>query len=411
MQHTFFQGALSLLLFAIMVISPFSMSRAQTVPTEQLSNIYGLVLAPQEASQDTVSLYIATQYGLLQAKPNGMASLVPGLKADLTSLAVNPENPKMMLTSGYTHEGNKLGLMMSSDGGESWTLISDGANGLVAFHAMDISRADPRVVYAVFNDLQISRDAGRTWKTAGKLPGDVLDLAASSLESGTLYIATQGGLLFSRDGGVNWDTAYEVPHPVTMVHAAPGGRLYAFVYDIGLITTQEPGLAWKTLSKDFADRYIMDLALDPDDPKRLYATVDTGAIMTSGDGGRSWTSFEGSHWATAGNIAKGKQLYEGNCQECHGVGGIGENPEDPSAQDEFGFKAPALNDDTHAWHHSDKNLSETIFNGSGRNERMVAFDVILSREDVENLISYIKSLWNFRSLACQGARHMACMGN
>jgi mono/diheme cytochrome c family protein len=42
---------------------------------------------------------------------------------------------------------------------------------------------------------------------------------------------------------------------------------------------------------------------------------------------------------------------------------------------------------------------------------MAAFKDTLSGEDVENVVAYIKSLWNFRSLACQGARHMACMGH
>jgi mono/diheme cytochrome c family protein len=410
MQRTFFQGTLSILLLAITVMSPLSDSRAQTTPTDRLSRISGLLLASREASEGSVSLYIATQYGLLRARPDGMASLVPGLEAGLTSLAVNPENPRMMLTSGYAPDGNKLGVMMSPDGGESWTRISDGANGPVAFQAIAISHADPEIVYAVANELQISRDAGRTWKSGGKLPADVFGLAASSVKVGALYIATKGGLLFSRDDGVSWKPAYAAPRPATMVRAAPGGRLYAFVYGIGLITTQEPGLAWETLSRDFADRYILDLALDPGDPKRLYATVDTGAIMTSGDGGKSWTSFEGSHRATAANIARGKQLYEDNCQACHGVGGIGESPGDPSARDEYGFKAPALNDDAHGWHHSDKNLSATVLNGSSRNERMVAFKETLSDEDVDNVIAYVKSLWSFRSLACQGARHMSCMG-
>lgn len=409
MRRIFSQGTLLLLLFGMTVASPLSGSRAQTTPTERLSGITGLSLAAPEGPRDTVSLYIATQYGLLRAGPDGMASLVPGLKASLTSLAVNPENPRMMLASGYAAGGDKPGVMMSSDGGGSWTRISDGADGAAAFGAMDISRADPDVVYALSNGLRISRDAGRTWKSGGRLPEDVFGLAASSLKSGALYIATKGGLLVSRDDGVSWEPAFGTPRPATMVHAAPGGRLIAFVYGIGLITTRESDLAWETLSKDFAGRYILNLAFDPGDPKRLYATVDTGAIMTSGDGGKSWTSFEGSHRATAANIARGKQLYEDNCQACHGAGGIGESPGNPSARDAFGFKAPALNDDAHGWHHSDKNLSATILNGSSRNERMVAFKETLSNEDVDNVISYVKSLWSFRSLACQGARHMSCM--
>ena len=411
MRLVFSHGTLSLLLFAITVISPLAGARAQTAPSDRLAPINGLSLAAREGSGDAVSLYIATRHGLLRAGPDGMASLVAGLKGGLLSLAVDPENPSRMLASGHAPDGGNLGVMMSPDGGGSWTRISDGADGPVAFRAIDISRADPRVIYAVFNGLQVSRDGGLTWRTAGTLPRDVFALAASSLNGDTVYGATKGGLLVSRDGGDTWRPAYQDTRPATMVHAAPGGRLYAFVYGIGLIAAEEPGLAWQTLSSDFADRYMRNLALDPGDPMRLYATVDTGAIVTSGDGGKSWTSFEGSHRASPANIARGKRLYADNCQACHGLGGIGESPGNPAAKDEFGFKAPALNDDAHAWHHSDRNLSQTIRNGSSRNERMVAFKDILSTQDVENLVSYIKSLWSFRSLACQGARHMACMGH
>ena len=80
-----------------------------------------------------------------------------------------------------------------------------------------------------------------------------------------------------------------------------------------------------------------------------------------------------------------------------------------TAIDEYGFVAPALNDDAHAWHHPDRQLIEMILNGSSRNQRMIAWKATLSRENAENLVAYIKNLWSFRSLACQGGRHMKCM--
>jgi mono/diheme cytochrome c family protein len=91
------------------------------------------------------------------------------------------------------------------------------------------------------------------------------------------------------------------------------------------------------------------------------------------------------------------------------VRGVGENPEDMHAKDEFGFVAPPMDDSAHAWHHADFDLVKTILDGSPRNRRMAPWRESLSRDDAEDLVAYIKSLWNFRSLACQGARHMRCM--
>ena len=402
-----FRAALSLLFFAVALTKPLSNLHAQTAPTDRISTINSLLLA----SQQPVSLYLATRYGLLRAEPSGMASLVPGLEGGLMSLAAHPDDSKRLLASGYNRDGGNLGVMMSADGGGSWTKIADGADEPAAFNALDFSRSDPNVVYGVSDGLQVSRDGGKTWKAGGRLPGDVLDMAVSSLSGDTLYAATKGGLFFSRDGGTSWESGHVIRRPATMVHTAPGGRLYAFVLGVGLITAKEPDLDWTILFTDVVDRYFLHMAMDPANPERLYASVDTGAILTSGDSAKTWSSFEGSHTANAARIARGKQLYENTCQACHGADGIGESPDDPFAKDEFGFKAPALNDDAHGWHHSDQNLMNTILDGSPRNERMTAFKDTLSGEDVENVVAYIKSLWNFRSLACQGARHMACMGH
>jgi mono/diheme cytochrome c family protein len=88
---------------------------------------------------------------------------------------------------------------------------------------------------------------------------------------------------------------------------------------------------------------------------------------------------------------------------------MGERPDDPGATDEYGFAAPALDDSAHGWHHSDDGLVGTILNGSPRNPRMMPFKELVSEDDARNLVAYIKSLWSFRSLACQGSRHMGCM--
>ncbi|MEE8483071.1 MAG: hypothetical protein V3S46_00605, partial [Nitrospinota bacterium] len=72
--------------------------------------------------------------------------------------------------------------------------------------------------------------------------------------------------------------------------------------------------------------------------------------------------------------------------------------------------APALDDSAHAWHHSDQNVIETILEGSQQEDsRMVAWKETLSKTDAKNVLTYMKSLWSLRSLACQGSRHMACM--
>ena len=137
----------------------------------------------------------------------------------------------------------------------------------------------------------------------------------------------------------------------------------------------------------------------------------TGAVFVTDNSGENWQSFEGKSYMTPQRVTQGKSLYQENCTACHGVGGIGEKPGNSAATDENGmFPAPALNDNDHAWHHSDEQLIQTILEGSPRNERMLAWkEHDVTREDAQSLVAYLKSLWSFRSLACQGSRHMSCM--
>jgi mono/diheme cytochrome c family protein len=151
------------------------------------------------------------------------------------------------------------------------------------------------------------------------------------------------------------------------------------------------------------------MAIDPNDPDRIHVVADTGAIVTSRDGGRTWVSYIGHDRETPERVAAARKTFEEYCQSCHGEKGVGERPKDIHGQDEYGFVAPPLDNSSHGWHHDDGNLAYTILNGSPRNPRMLAFKEIISEEDAKNTVAYIKSLWNFRSLACQGAMHMKCM--
>jgi mono/diheme cytochrome c family protein len=391
-------------LFVAMLGASFT-ANAEPVPLDRMNHVHGIAIDPG----DPARLLIATHDGLFAASSDGLATRVSELNADLMSFAVDPRDPRKLYASGHPTGGGNLGVMTSEDGGATWRHISDGVDGPVDFHALAVSPVDPDVLYGVYKGLQVSRDGGNTWNRVAKAPEKLFALAASAEDKQTLYAGTMKGLLVSRDGGKSWESASFNRRPATMVHVTPQGRLFAFVYGTGLIAGEESQATWKTIAREFEDRVLRGLVIDPHDRERVYALADTGAIMISRDGGRTWISFEGSQTATAQAIQKGERLFAENCQQCHGARGVGERPDDPYAKDEYGFVAPALNDDAHGWHHPDRQLIDMILNGSARNERMMAWKEALSREDAQNLVAYIKSLWNFRSLACQGGRHMKCM--
>ncbi len=380
-------------------------ANAEPTPLGQVQHIHGITVNPINSSR----LLLATHYGLFSATTDGFTERASVFNADMMSFAVDPANPRRLFSSGHPEKGGNLGVMASKDGGSSWKRLSDGAKGPVDFHALTVSPMNSKVLYGIHEGLQKSSDGGVNWQVIGKAPEKLFALAASAINNSTLYAATMKGLMISRDGGKTWQAGFIQQKPATMVHLTPAGRIYVFVYGTGLLTATESDFTWKTISSEFQDRALMSFAIDPKNPDRLFAVTDTGTVMASKNGGKQWTSFEGFDSSTPETIRKGQALYVENCQECHGVKGIGERPGEPNARDDFGFVAPALNDDAHGWHHPDKQLVETILNGSPRNERMIAWRKTLSEKETETIVTYIKSLWSFRSLACQGTKHTACM--
>ncbi len=104
-------------------------------------------------------------------------------------------------------------------------------------------------------------------------------------------------------------------------------------------------------------------------------------------------------------VERGLALYERNCQQCHQAKGVGENIPPALRHPDF-IPAMPLDEKSHAWHHGDEQLVQTIRRG---NKRMPPFDKVLSEPQLRDLVAYMKSLWSPRILACQGPKHMSCM--
>jgi mono/diheme cytochrome c family protein len=108
-------------------------------------------------------------------------------------------------------------------------------------------------------------------------------------------------------------------------------------------------------------------------------------------------------------VARGKALYEKHCQTCHKKDGVGEPSIPGSIRKPGYFTAMPLNETSHAWHHSDEQLAQTILQGIQRTNRMPAWKNVLTEKQAYDIVAYIKSLWSPRILGCQGPKHMSCM--
>ncbi|MFV2031732.1 MAG: c-type cytochrome [Gammaproteobacteria bacterium] len=226
-----------------------------------------------------------------------------------------------------------------------------------------------------------------------------------------LFAATGGGLYSSDDNGLSWTIAGGYRLPATMVTESATGILYAFIFGQGLVRLDDDSNQWQAVNNRFGSQILLQLTAEAENPNKLVALNQFGKLIVSENSGEEWNSIKGPYRAVTKAQERGLALFRENCQACHGKDGVGETYNMQALTDKNYFRAPALNDSEHTWHHIDEALAQTILTGSPRTKRMVAWkNRGLTKQDAQDVVAYIKSLWTQRELDCQGPKHMECMG-
>lgn len=262
-----------------------------------IDHIHGLGVDPFESQR----LWVATHRGLLRVTDRWVWTRVGSGQDDLMGFTVHPSRRQVLFTSGHPgpngRRSNPLGVTISRDGGLSWETLA--LAGEADFHAMAISAADPRIIYAwnVWREQGFfrSRDGGRTWEALGRAGlSDVHTLRAHPQQPATVLAATDRGLLQSRDGGRTWTPVHPGLTGVSVtaldMHPRRPSVIYAYTgaSHLGLVNSTDAGRTWISLGFHQGDRdAVTQLALDPAAPSVLYMATVTGSLFWSGDGGRS----------------------------------------------------------------------------------------------------------------------------
>ena len=235
------------------------------------------------------NILLATHNGLFRATPDGAVAAVSSDRNDYMGFTPDPADPNRLLASGHPSAGGNMGVIVSEDGGTTWAQVATGVDGPVDFHAMTISRADPRVIYGLYGNIQVSRDGGMTWSVAGQPPRQIIDLAAAPFAPDSLYAGAANGLFLSADAGRTWTLVGPSDVATTMVEVASDGAVFAYFHGAGLFRLADG--RWSQLASDFGESYLLHLATDPSDPAHLVSVTEKSTVLESKDGGISWDSF------------------------------------------------------------------------------------------------------------------------
>ncbi len=215
-------------------------------------------------------------------------------------------------------------LRVSADAGASWRaagglpqqgvvrLLADAA---AAGAAYALAGQQGPVIDGFFfaaTPLLHTADAGATWPTLATLQGYALDVAQVPSAPLTLYAAGYAiepdirpcpyscspYVATSTDGGVTWVYNFNLPTFVFpfgypgpagwFVRLDPGDARTIYVGEAGsLMKSTDGNQTWSLL--DSAASFL-DLAIDPQQPSRLYGVLQDGTTTASADGGQTWQS-------------------------------------------------------------------------------------------------------------------------
>ncbi len=243
-------------------------------------HVHGLGENPKDGA-----LFIATHTGLFRlASPDGKAERIADRYQDTMGFTV--AGPDRFLGSGHPdgREGLPpfLGLIESSDAGETWRPIS--LQGAADFHVLE-ARDDH--VYGYGSDFDtrqelflVSADGGHTWRERSA-PEPLLALAIDPEDPRKAVAAGERGIHVTVDAGRSWRPLGE---PVAGLSWPKKDRLYSVDAQGEVRVSEDGGQGWSLRGHADGEPAAFEAA----GPNELYVALHDGRIKRSSDGGRSW---------------------------------------------------------------------------------------------------------------------------
>ncbi len=216
----------------------------------------------------------------------------------IQTLAVDPGNPGTLYAGS---EGG--GVWKSTDGGVHWRSASEGLTvdgfGASEVFALAVAPGDSDTVFAdTRGGLFRSTDGGASWSLALSHEQVVTgSLAVSPDDPSRILAGVQYQLWTSDDGGATWSQILETRGSIEALVFAPDDPSTVYAAAGTLLVSRDAGSTWTPLTNAFGElprKAANNLAIDPSNPRILYAGTDTEGVWKSKDRGATWKRLPGS---------------------------------------------------------------------------------------------------------------------
>ncbi len=302
----------------------------------------------------------------------------------IPELAVDPHDPNRVFAAvaGHPYGPNEeRGIFRSTDGGQTWqkVLYKDEYTG---GDDVLVDPSNPQIVYATLwqaeegpwengawegpnGGIFKSTDGGSTWtKLTNGLPADAnqahvaLSLSNPQILFASIAFGHAVKLYKSEDGGASWTVATSDPRPAERIG---GGDLPEpaidpknpdVIYMTSIVTwkSTDGGKTWIGLRGAPGGDDYQNIWINPDNPKIILLASDQGAIVTV-NGGKSWSSWYNqstaqmyhvnADYAFPYRLCSGQQESGSACVSSRGNDGeITIRDWHPVAAEEYGYAVP-----------------------------------------------------------------------
>jgi photosystem II stability/assembly factor-like uncharacterized protein len=178
-----------------------------------------------------------------------------------------------------------------------------------------------------------SSDAGKSWlrhRAPFPLNSRIQALVAHPTEAQTVFAGGDTGLFVSQNGGAKWErVASQEALPTVWslaIDPVEPRILFAGTRPAGVYRSSDGGQRWEKLSMDVAQEcsigtpFVTDVLVDPDDHHTVWAGVEIDGVFRSIDGGETWTHVEGGLFdpdihAIAVAATKPKRVFASTARE------------------------------------------------------------------------------------------------
>lgn len=203
-----------------------------------------------------------------------------------------------------TPAAGPMGVFRSADKGENWQAVMayPTVKGVQSISTIKVFRLfeDPSDVNAMYlatrsQGLFYTYNNGDSWQYVSALAGKfIYALAVDPQDKCTIYVSDGPHIFKTTDCSRTWSIVYTEERPDQRVASISIDReknqsIYAAILGGDIIKSQDRGRSWRVIKR--FNFNLQQIAVDPNDAKRIYMASHRSGFYRSDDGGESWNSL------------------------------------------------------------------------------------------------------------------------